>query len=85
MFGRDNVKVELTIGNQPADDERNDALAALARRGPRIIATGNVHYAAPAQDARLAQALAAIRARLSLAEMDGWLAASGARLPALRQ
>ncbi len=36
-----------------------------------------MHYAAP-QDARLAQALAAIRARFSLDEMDGWLAASGA-------
>jgi error-prone DNA polymerase len=76
-FGTDNVKVELTIGNDPADDERNDALAALAAAaGVGVIATSNVHYAAP-QDARLAQALAAIRARLSLAEMDGWLAASG--------
>jgi error-prone DNA polymerase len=76
-FGRQNVKVELTIGNQPADDERNDALAALAvHAGVDVIATGNVHYAAP-QDARLAQALAAIRARSSLDEMDGWLAASG--------
>ena len=41
-----------------------------------MIATGNVHYAAP-RDARLAQALAAVRARRSLDEMDGWLAASG--------
>jgi error-prone DNA polymerase len=76
-FGRDNVKVELTGGNLPADDERNDALTALAEMaGLGTIATGNVHYAAP-QDARLAQALAAIRARFSLDEMDGWLAASG--------
>ncbi len=76
-FGTDNVKVELTIGNDPADDERNDALAALAAAaGVGVIASSNVHYAAP-QDARLAQALAAIRARLSLAEMDGWLAAAG--------
>ena len=42
-----------------------------------MIATSNVHYAAP-RDARLAQALAAVRARRSLDEMDGWLAASGA-------
>ena len=42
-----------------------------------MIATGNVHYATP-RDARLAQALAAVRARRSLDEMDGWLAASGA-------
>ncbi len=76
-FGTDNVKVELTIGNDPADDERNDVLAALAgAAGVGVVATGNVHYAAP-QDARLAQALAAIRARFSLNEMDGWLAASG--------
>jgi error-prone DNA polymerase len=76
-FGTGNVKVELTIGNDPADDERNDALAALAvAAGVGVIATSNVHYAAP-QDARLAQALAAIRARFSLDEMDGWLAASG--------
>jgi error-prone DNA polymerase len=76
-FGTDNVKVELTIGNDPTDDERNDALAALAATaGVGVVATGNVHYAAP-QDARLAQALAAIRARFSLDEMDGWLAAAG--------
>jgi error-prone DNA polymerase len=77
QFGADNVKVELAIGSHPADDERNDALAALAAAaGVEVIATGNVHYAAP-QDARLAQALAAIRARSSLDDMDGWLAASG--------
>ena len=76
-FGTENVKVELVIGNDPADDERNDALAALAAAaGTDVIASSNVHYAAP-QDARLAQALAAIRARFSLDEMDGWLAASG--------
>jgi error-prone DNA polymerase len=76
-FGADNVKVELGIGSHPADDERNDALAALAEAaGVGVIATGNVHYAAP-QDARLAQALAAIRARSSLDDMDGWLAAPG--------
>ncbi len=77
MFGAENVKVELTVSDQPADDERNDALAALAAAaGVDMIGTGNVHHAAP-QDARLAQALAAIRARFSLDEMDGWLAAAG--------
>src|SRR5215469_258619 len=76
-FGAPNVYVELAIGNNPADDERNDALAELAAAaGTGVIATSNVHYAAP-QDARLAQALAAIRARSSLDDMDGWLAASG--------
>ncbi|MGO9280830.1 MAG: error-prone DNA polymerase, partial [Streptosporangiaceae bacterium] len=77
MFGAQNVKVELTIQDHPADDERNDALTELAAAaGLATIATSNVHYAAP-PDARLAQALAAIRARSSLEEMDGWLAASG--------
>jgi error-prone DNA polymerase len=77
MFGRQNVMVELTTHDQPADDERNDALFELARAaGVGVIATGNVHYATP-RHARLAQALAAVRARSSLAGMDGWLAASG--------
>jgi error-prone DNA polymerase len=77
MFGAEHVRVELTVGDQPTDDERNDALAELAAAaGVATIATSNVHYAAP-RDARLAQALAAIRARSSLAEMDGWLAAPG--------
>jgi error-prone DNA polymerase len=78
MFGRDNVVVELASHDQPEDDERNDALYQLAEAtGAGVVATSNVHYAAP-RDARLAQALAAVRARRSLDEMDGWLAASGA-------
>ncbi|HEY1642167.1 MAG TPA: error-prone DNA polymerase [Streptosporangiaceae bacterium] len=77
QFGPGNVRVELTLGSQPADDERNDALAELAAAaGVATIATSNAHYAGPG-DARLAQALAAIRARSSLAVMDGWLAAAG--------
>jgi error-prone DNA polymerase len=40
------------------------------------VATGNVHYAAPGA-ARLAAAMAAVRARRSLEEMDGWLPAAG--------
>jgi error-prone DNA polymerase len=76
-FGRESVRVELIIGSDPADDERNDALAALAASaGVDVVASSNVHHAAP-QDARLAQALAAIRARSSLDDMDGWLTAAG--------
>jgi error-prone DNA polymerase len=78
MFGHQNLAVELTSHDQPDDDERNDALYELAHStGTAVIATGNVHYASP-RDARLAQVLAAVRARRSLDEMDGWLAASGA-------
>ncbi|HEX6857830.1 MAG TPA: error-prone DNA polymerase, partial [Streptosporangiaceae bacterium] len=77
MFGRGNVYVELISHDEPADDERNDALFELAAAtGLPVVASSNVHYASPSK-ARLAQALAAIRARRSLAEMDGWLAASG--------
>ncbi|HSP59658.1 MAG TPA: DNA polymerase III subunit alpha, partial [Ornithinimicrobium sp.] len=73
LFGRENVAVEITATGDPADDERNDALAEIARqtRVP-LIATGNVHYATP-RDADLAAALAAVRARSSLEDLDGWL------------
>jgi error-prone DNA polymerase len=77
MFGAGNVRVELIDHDQPADDERNDALYALAlRAGIAVVASSNVHFAVPEQ-ARLAQALAAVRARRSLDEMDGWLPAWG--------
>jgi error-prone DNA polymerase len=81
LFGADAVAVELTDHGLPDDDERNDALAALAaaKRLP-IVATNNVHYATPARR-RLATTLAAVRARRSLDEIDGWLpAAAGAYL-----
>jgi error-prone DNA polymerase len=77
MFGHENVMVELTCHHDPGDDERNDLLARLAALADLgVVATGNVHFAAPAQ-ARLGQALAAIRARRSLDDMDGWLPAAG--------
>jgi error-prone DNA polymerase len=77
MFGHENVMVELTCRHDPGDDERNDALVRLAAAADvDVVATGNVHYAVPAQ-ARLGQALAAIRARRSLAAQDGWLDAAG--------
>ncbi|HYB88611.1 MAG TPA: error-prone DNA polymerase [Streptosporangiaceae bacterium] len=77
-FGHENIVIELSSHDHPADDERNDALYELAASTQTaVVATGNVHYATP-RDARLAQALAAVRARHSLDEMDGWLAASSA-------
>jgi len=65
--------VEITDTGDPWDDDRTDALAELAAatRLP-LVATGNVHYASPA-DADLAAALAAVRARSSLDDIDGWL------------
>ncbi len=75
-YGRDAVYVELTDSGLPMDTVVNDALAALAatRRLP-TVATGIVH-AATVADRRLASALAAVRARRSLDEMDGWLPAA---------
>ena len=72
-FGRDNVAVELWDHGDPLDSARNDALAQLAANANlQLVATNNVHYAAPARRP-LATALAAVRARRSLDEIDGWL------------
>ncbi|MEZ0581270.1 error-prone DNA polymerase [Nocardioides sp. MH1] len=76
-FGRDHVVVELNGHGKPGDDLTHDALASLARsRGLQLVATGNIHHATPAKR-RLAAAMAAIRARRSIAELDGWLDLSG--------
>ena len=72
-FGRDNVVVELTHELDPLADERYDALYDLAReRRLQIVATTAAHYHAPPRRP-LATALAAVRARSSLDEIDGWL------------
>ncbi len=78
LFGHANVIVELFDHGAPLASDHNDALFQIAdRRGLPVVATGNVHYARPEQY-RLASALAAVRARRSLDDMDGWLPASGA-------
>jgi error-prone DNA polymerase len=75
MFGKQNVAIELWDHGDPLDSVRNDALAALAaQNGVDIVATNNVHYATPARRP-LATAMAAVRARRSLDELDGWLPA----------
>jgi error-prone DNA polymerase len=77
LFGAENVAVELLDQGNPLDTADNDVLYELAlERGLRVVATGNVHYATPGQH-HLHTALAAVRARRSLDEMDGWLPASG--------
>jgi error-prone DNA polymerase len=77
LFGHDNVVVELFDHGDPLASNDNDMLASIAAsKGLRMIATGNVHYATPDQY-RLATAMAAVRARRSLDELDGWLPASG--------
>lgn len=81
LFGPEAVHVELMDQGDPLDSRRNDVLAALAaERGLPILATNNVHYAAP-QKQVLAAAVAAVRANRGLDELDGWLPAhAGAHL-----
>lgn len=81
LFGPDGVAVELYDQGSPLDTDHNDALAAIAARlGLPCVATNAVHFAAPSGHP-LATALAAVRARRSLDELDGWLPATdGAHL-----
>jgi error-prone DNA polymerase len=75
-FGRDHLAVELWDHGNPVDATRNDALALLATgRGVAPVATNNVHYATPSRFP-LATALAAVRARRTLGDLEGWLAPS---------
>jgi error-prone DNA polymerase len=75
-FGRERVLMELWDHGDPLDRHRNDALTQIAlRTGVEVVATNNVHYATPARRP-LATALAAVRARRSLDEIDGWLPAA---------
>jgi error-prone DNA polymerase len=88
-FGHDNVAVELSFACDPLADERYDALTMLANEaGLPVLATTAAHYHGPPRR-RLATAMAAVRARRSLDEIDGWLPAwadahlrSGAELAA---
>ncbi|MFI7679697.1 error-prone DNA polymerase [Actinophytocola sp. NPDC049390] len=72
-FGRDHTYVELIDHGLPLDTRHNDLLAemALELRLP-VVATNAVHYAQPHRG-ELAAAMAAVRARRSLDDMDGWL------------
>jgi error-prone DNA polymerase len=74
-FGRDNVAVELSYSRDPLADDRYDALATLAdEAGLPIVATTAAHYHGPPRRP-LATAMAAVRSRRSLDEIDGWLPA----------
>jgi len=75
-FGHEHLAVELWDHGNPIDATRNDALAVLAtERGVSPVATNNVHYATPSRFP-LATALAAVRARRTLADLEGWLPSS---------
>ncbi|MEC3982174.1 error-prone DNA polymerase [Amycolatopsis sp. H20-H5] len=76
-FGRDNVFVELTDHSRPLDSTHNDLLWGMAADlGLPTVATTAAHYARP-ERAPLADAVAAIRARRGIEEMEGWLPAAG--------
>ncbi|MEU6857558.1 error-prone DNA polymerase [Glycomyces sp. NPDC046736] len=78
LFGPGNVAVELTNHGQPGNLKRVEALADLARRHRLpVVATGNVHYAAPRRQ-RIAAALAAIRSRRDLDSIDPHLPVASA-------
>ena len=82
LFGRERVVVELSDIGDPRDFERNRVLAELAeRRRLPVIATTNAHIASPARQ-QLGDAVAAVRARRSIDELDAWLPAGG--VPSLR-
>src|SRR5829696_5361860 len=66
LFGLEHVVVELSP--RPGGDATNVSLARLAgEHGLDVVAAGNAHHATP-QRHRLASAMAAVRARRSLAE-----------------
>ena len=69
-FGRDRLLVELWHHGEPADVWRNDVFIDLAvRAGVQCVATNDVSYAVPV-DHSLATALAAVRNRCSLDDLD---------------
>ncbi|MGW4063211.1 error-prone DNA polymerase [Amycolatopsis sp. NPDC004747] len=76
-FGRSHVAVELIDHRLPRDDAANDLLDGLAKelRLPTVV-SNNVHYARP-EDAAVADVLAAVRARRSAEDLEGWRPPSG--------
>ncbi|WP_331726349.1 error-prone DNA polymerase [Streptomyces sp. NBC_00470] len=76
VFGTASVHAELVDRHQPVDSLVNDACFVAARQvGVPVVASGAVHYAHPRQ-ARLAQALTALRRRDPLARAAGHLDAT---------
>jgi len=75
-FGAENVVVELFDQQNPLDSVHNDFLSDLAHRhGLPTVATGLVHYATR-EESRLAHAMAAVRARTSMENLQDWLPAA---------
>jgi error-prone DNA polymerase len=58
---------------EPLDSTHNDVLHAIGQElRVSVIASNNVHYAQP-HEGHLAAAVAAVRARSNVEDMDGWL------------
>ena len=84
-FGHSSVAVEITARGQPQDSALHGTLARLAEEfALPLVATGGVHCARPS-DQRLADVLAATRARADVAEIEGWLPAYPAHLRSAAQ
>ncbi len=78
MFGRDRVVVECFNNGDPVDAVRNEVfVSAAVRASMRAVATQDVH-ALSAAGQRSAGVVGAVRANLTLAEMDGYLWGAGA-------
>ncbi|MFJ5049213.1 error-prone DNA polymerase [Streptomyces sp. NPDC088719] len=76
VFGTSGTYAELVDHRLPEDSVAADAMWVAARRaGVPVVATGAVHYAAPRQ-ARVAQALTALRRRETLDRAAGHLMAA---------
>jgi error-prone DNA polymerase len=76
LFGRSHVSVSIWDHGEPLDTARNDSLATIAAKcGVEVVASNLVRYANQTRQP-LASALAAVKARRSLDEIDGWLPAS---------
>ncbi|WP_073223378.1 error-prone DNA polymerase [Streptomyces sp. NBRC 110465] len=76
VFGSGSVYAELTDHRLPEDSVAADAMWVAARRtGVPVVASGAVHYADPRQ-ARVAQALTALRRRETLDRAAGHLMAA---------
>ncbi|WP_371621855.1 error-prone DNA polymerase [Streptomyces sp. NBC_01116] len=76
VFGTGGTYAELVDHRIPEDSVAADAMWVAARRaGVPVVATGAVHYAAPRQ-ARVAQALTALRRRETLDRAAGHLMAA---------
>jgi error-prone DNA polymerase len=75
-FGAENVVVELFDQQNPLDSVHNDFLSDLAHHhGLPTVATGLVHYATR-EESTLAHAMAAVRARTSMENLQDWLPAA---------